>query len=468
MSVFVVGLTGKRLMPTTERKARKLLKDKKAVVYKRRPFTIKLNYPTGGATQESLLGIDTGGQHIGVAVTTAEEEEVTVLYKAEVILRSSMEKRSLIEKKKEYRRGRRHRKTRYRHPKWKKRTVRTWSREPDRKGRHWHKKKISHTSNRKEGWLPDSLESKVQQHIGWISRYLDVLPEATRLEIEIARFDMARIQNPEIHGEMYQHGPQYDHENVKAYVLSRDEYTCQVCGEKNKKLHAHHILFKGNGATDNPKYMAAVCTDCHTLKAHRPGGVLYQWMEEEKKFTRGIRDMTFMNILAVRLRKAFPTAWFTYGNFTNYDRKKLGLPKSHCNDAVAISCAGMTVNQITDNHNCIIYHQVRCKKRSLHEANPRKGRKTPNRDAVRNNKNIKTASVRLGRGKNAKRVTYRKWDKVRINGEVAWIKGFAGSSAYLVDRDMKYIWYKKNKYKQYPLSSLRLLKRNNGWIQYVE
>lgn len=68
MNVFVVGLNGCRLMPVSERKARLLLDDGKASVYRKVPFTIKLNYKTGSTTQPGYLGIDTGSQHIGVSV----------------------------------------------------------------------------------------------------------------------------------------------------------------------------------------------------------------------------------------------------------------------------------------------------------------------------------------------------------------------------------------------------------------
>lgn len=466
MSVFVIGLTGCRLMPTTERKARILLKAGKAEVYQRRPFTIRLLYKTGNTGQNVALGIDTGGQHIGIAVLRQKTEDAAVvLHKTEVVLRSSMEKRRLIVKRKEYRRGRRYRNIRYRHPKWKSKTRRAWSREADKKGRHWHKKKKEYTGSRQPGWLPDSLESKVLQHIRWIQRYQDVLPEGTKTEIELTRFDMTRIKDPEIHGEMYQHGPQYDYENVKAYVFARDNYQCQVCGEKNKKLHAHHILFRSEGATDNPCYMATVCTDCHTPQAHRPGGILYQWMEKKKRFTRGMRDMTFMNILSARLRKAFCNAWFTYGNFTNHDRKRIGLPKSHMNDAIAVACAGTGIKIIYDRCPPLEYKQVRNKKRSLHEAIPRKGRKAPNRTASRNNKNTKSVTIRIRKGKKKSEHTYRIWDKVQTDGKTAWIRGFTGTSVYLVDKDGEYLCY-SIKHKQFPLAKLRPVKRNNGWISY--
>jgi hypothetical protein len=142
MSVFVVGLNGCRLMPVSERKARLLLDGGKASVYRKVPFTIKLNYKTGSTTQPGYLGIDTGSQHIGVSVV---REDGTVLHKEEVSLRDSMTKRKLLETKASLRRGRRYRKTRYRHPKWRPKTKRVYCEVPDKKGRHWKKQKGTFT-----------------------------------------------------------------------------------------------------------------------------------------------------------------------------------------------------------------------------------------------------------------------------------------------------------------------------------
>ena len=150
MSVFVVGLNGCRLMPTSERKARLLLKQGKAFVEQKVPFTIRLNYKTGSTTQLGYLGIDTGSQHIGVSVV---REDGTVLHKEEIGLRDSMSKRKLLEAKASLRRGRRYRKTRYRHPKWRPKTKRVYCEVPDRKGRHWQKRRSrSHRKDRKDGY----------------------------------------------------------------------------------------------------------------------------------------------------------------------------------------------------------------------------------------------------------------------------------------------------------------------------
>lgn len=467
MSVPVTGLNGRPLMPTTERKARILLKEKKAKVICRHPFVIGLLYKTGCATQEGCLGVDTGSRHIGVAVTAGDR----VVLKAEHTLRPSMEKRSLMEARASMRRSRRYRKVRYRHPKWRYHTKRVYCETPDKKGRHWKKLRTKFQSPRPEGWLPPSLQSKCDHQVRTIRKYLEVLPESItgNLVIEAARFDMAHMKDPTIRGEMYQKGPMYEKENVRAYVLERDRYTCKCCkakaGSKRKdgtvvKLIAHHILYRSRGATDNPEYMASVCDACHTTKNHQPGGILYQWMEKKKHFRNGLRDATFMNILRKRLFREFPDAAFTYGNITAADRKQLMLPKTHANDAVAISLYGKDVQSVRDSCKVTHYIQVRKTNRQLHEATARKWDKTPNRNAERETKNVRCRSgIHL-------------WDTVQAGKEKAYVCGFSGnSSIYLKNSDMGYIDRPgvKNPDKRYLLwdiSNVKRLHPNGGWVMY--
>ena len=458
MGVFVVGLTEKRLMPTTNQKARKLLQSGKAKVYCYKPFTIKLLYQTGGATQPVCMGVDTGSQNIGISVCANEK----VYEKTEIALRSSMEKRSLMETRREYRRGRRYRKVRYRHFKWNIRTKRVYNVIPNKKGRHWRKVDFTYQANRPEGWLPPSLQSKVEHHVRWIQRYLNVLPQDTRLTIEVGRFDMAHMKDPTIRGELYQQGPQYEYQNVKAYVFDRDGYCCKVCKAKagtvrkdgtTVKLKAHHIQYRSKGATDNPEQMVSVCDYCHTPKAHQEGGILYQWMAENKQFKRGYRDATTMNVLRIRLLEAFPKAQFTYGNITATDRERLLLPKGHGNDATAIALKGSDITKIKDRNIVTIFKQVRSKKRSLHEANPRKGRSRKNITAKRNPKNTKTVGG------------FYLWDKVETkDNQTGYISGFTGTSAYIVDTSGNYIIPKGKTYKQHTLSSLKRIHPGGNWI----
>jgi hypothetical protein len=72
--VMVLNMRGKPLMPTTPRKARKLLRSGKAKVVQRKPFTIQLNYATGETKQPIRLGIDPNYTKIGYSAVTDKKE----------------------------------------------------------------------------------------------------------------------------------------------------------------------------------------------------------------------------------------------------------------------------------------------------------------------------------------------------------------------------------------------------------
>ena len=59
--VYVVNKDGKPLMPTERHgKVRRLLKEHKAIVVKKVPFTIQLLYETTEFVQPITLGVDSG------------------------------------------------------------------------------------------------------------------------------------------------------------------------------------------------------------------------------------------------------------------------------------------------------------------------------------------------------------------------------------------------------------------------
>jgi hypothetical protein len=60
MLVFVLNQQGKPLMPCKPSKAKKLLREGKAKVIKKTPFTIKLLYGSSGYKQAVVAGMDTG------------------------------------------------------------------------------------------------------------------------------------------------------------------------------------------------------------------------------------------------------------------------------------------------------------------------------------------------------------------------------------------------------------------------
>lgn len=416
-----MNMRGDPLMPCTQKKARILLKEGKAVIYKYDPFTIQLTYATGETKQDCHIGIDTGSKHIGMAITS----ENKVLFKGEIELRQDV--KSNIDTKHIYRRSRRNRKTRYRQPRFLNR-------------------------KRSDKWLPPSLQNRVDHTFHWIDTFCSLVSDPI-LHIEVGKFDTAKMINPEINGVDYQHGQTYGFFEERYFVFARDNYTCQCCGKsKDKILQTHHIIYRSNGGTDRVDNLITVCTDCHTSKNHQKGGILYKWQEQHKK-VKQYKEPPFMNAIRKRIFARYPNAHTTYGSETTPHRKELGLEKTHYNDAITIS--GIT-NIKEDPKEWLLIKQFRKKKRSLHEATARKGRKEPNCFQKRNSKNTPF---------------YRGFylnDKVKVfgHGQIGYITGFTSRGAYVKNVEGEYITIPNKSYKQVSIKYLKLLSHNNNW-QYV-
>lgn len=402
-------------MPTTPQKARKLLKQNKAKVINYKPFTIQLLYIAGEAKQPINIGIDLGAKYIGIAI----QSENKVIAKGEIELRQDV--KSLLDTRRQYRRGRRYRKTRYRKPRFDNR-------------------------KRSKGWLPPSIQSRIDNTFMWIDKFVDLLPNP-KVNIEVGKFDVQKMINPKIEGVDYQKGQTYGYYDVRYYVFARDSYTCQVCKKKDKVLQTHHIVYKTHGGSDRADNLITVCTDCHNHKNHQEGGVLYDWMVNKKK-APSYKEAPFMNIIRQRVFQKYPNANIVYGSWTTPRRKELGLEKTHYNDAIVIS----GIESIHHNVDKIFkIKQFRKKKRSLHEATARKGRKTSNKAQKRNSKNTKYQNG------------FYLNDKVRLFNKVGFISGFTSGGCYVKDIENSYITIPDKAYKQVSFKHLEFINHNNNW-----
>jgi hypothetical protein len=360
---------------------------------------------------------------IGVAITSVDK----VLAKGEIELRDDVSEE--IKARSIMRRTRRNRKTRYRQPRFLNR-------------------------KRKLGWLPPSVQAKLNATLQWIDTFNTLVPKCI-LSIEVAKFDIAKIVNPEICGKGYQDGQAKDYYNIRYFVFARDKYTCQLCRKKNRILRTHHIVFESCGGTNRADNLITLCTDCHTSENHKPGGILYEWMTKRKR-TRQYKDPTFMNIVRKRILNIYPNARITYGSETSLRRKELGLDKSHYNDAIAVSDI-KTIKYNPPNH--FYYKQFRKKKRSLHESIPRKGLSAKNTMQKRSIKNVK---YRNG--------TYLN-DKVQCRDLIGWVYGFSGGERgyQVILRDIYGNIVKANEGKNaihINMKKANILCHNNGW-QYM-
>lgn len=329
-------------MPTENHaKVRKLLKDGKAKVVKRCPFTIQLLYDSTHYVQSVSLGIDAGSKHIGLSATTKEKE----LYASDVELRNNIV--DLLSTRKEYRRTRRNRKTRYRKARFNNRV-----------------------STKKKGWLAPSIRQKIETHLTVVDKVHQILP-ISKIVVETASFDIQKIKNPDIKGKEYQEGEQLDFFNIRDYILFRDGHICQCCKGKSKDkiLNVHHIESRKTGG-NAPNNLITLCETCH--KGYHKGTVkLPSNIKRGMKF----KDAAFMGIMRwsfyEELKNRFKNVHMTYGYITKNTRIKNNLPKEHYVDARCIS--GNPSAKPLD----VYYYQkkVRCHNRQIHRATIYKGGK---------------------------------------------------------------------------------------------
>ena len=358
-----------------------LLRHGKAHVVSRVPFVVQLDYDSTTYTQEVSLGIDAGSKHIGVSASSEKKEMLA----AQVELRSDIVK--LLSTRRELRRNRRNRKTRY------------------RKSRFDNRKK-------KDGWLAPSVEQKIESHLKVI-RFVNKLLPITKTTIEVAQFDAQKIKNPEINGDEYQQGEQMGFWNVREYVLARDGHKCIHCKGKSKDpiLNVHHLESRKTGG-NSPSNLVTLCDTCH--KAYHRG-------EFDLKIKRGssLRDAAVMNIMRwtvyERAKKEFGNVHLTYGYITKHTRIENGITKTHAADAF---CIAKNVHAMRLSSffmcRCVPRHT-----RALHVFNPKKGgirRKT-------------IASHKIGKS------NFQRFDMVRWKGMDCFIFGSTNGRPVLRDID---------------------------------
>ena len=430
--VYVKSKDGKALMPTSNAKARKLLKQKKAKVVSLRPFVIKLTYKTKTEyTQKLHLGVDSGYSNIGFSVIDTKQEYIA----GEVKLLEGMKDR--LNAKRSYRRVRRSR-LRYRKPRWNNRV-----------------------KSKKKGWLAPSIRHKLDTHIKFIDYLKSILPIG-KITIEVANFDIQKIKNPSISEKEYQEGDMFGFWNVREYVLHRDGHKCQnpdcKYKDKDKKeqiLKVHHIKYRSKGGTNRPENLITLCSKCHTPANHKKGKFLYDWCMNGKK-VRGFKDATFMSMIRWRLvnelKSKYDNVFITYGYITKNHRIKNGIEKSHLNDAFAIAKG---TNQ-TRTKNKFLVIQDRLKNRSLEKfydskiIDTRTDKKVSGADLncgrSTRNKNLNTENLRKYRGakisKGQRRIRKQKYfyqpnDLVKYNGKVYTVKGTQNEGKYIALKEIK-------------------------------
>ncbi|WP_121180988.1 RNA-guided endonuclease IscB [Nocardiopsis sp. Huas11] len=210
--MFVLDKRGAPLQPCHPARARKLLAKGRAVVHRHTPFVIRLKDRTieGSEVDGVELGIDPGSRHTGIAVFTHRGGERRGRYAIQLDHRGAAIRKKLAQRS-GYRRRRRTSNLRYRPPRFGNRA-------------------------RPRGWLPPSLQHRVDTPVSWVDRLTGWAPVGA-VHVERVAFDTHALSvDGPLEGVGYQQGTLHGYE-VREYLLAKFGRACAYCGATNAPLN---------------------------------------------------------------------------------------------------------------------------------------------------------------------------------------------------------------------------------------
>lgn len=318
-NVFVLDTNKHPLNPVHPGRARILLSQGEAAVYRRFPFTIILKEAVEHPALELLrLKIDPGSKTTGLALVNDASGQI--VWAAELSHRGHAIKAAL-DTRRAIRRNRRNRKTRYRKPRFQ---------------HHPHK----------QGWLPPSLESRIANVLTWTRRLMRFCPIAT-ISQELVKFDTQALQNPAIEGVEYQEGTLFGYE-LRECLLEKWGRQCAYCEAKDVPLQVEHILCRARGGGNRSSNLTLACEPCNQKK----GTQLVQDFLKDKPVVLArilaqakapLKDAAAVNATRWSLYErltalGLPVECGTGGR-TKFNRVSRNLAKAHWMDAACVGAS---------------------------------------------------------------------------------------------------------------------------------
>ncbi|TFI55345.1 HNH endonuclease [Mastigocladus laminosus UU774] len=322
--IFVIDSEKRPLDPIHPAQARQLLRNKKAAVYRRFPFTLVLKELRSEAPVQPLrLKIDPGAKHTGIALVNDSTGEV--VFAAELKHRGFAIRDSLTSRR-QLRRSRRNRKTRYRQPRFLNRT-------------------------RPNGWLAPSLQSRVENIKTWVNKLRKLAP-IKAISQELVRFDMQLMRNPDIQGKEYQQGTLAGYE-TREFLLEKWNRECAYCGIKDVPLQIEHIHPRAKGGSNSITNLTLSCSKCNTKKGTKD---IKDFLKKDpsrlekilRTSKRPLADAAAVNttrfaLLEVLKRTGLPVETGS-GGLTKFNRSQQNLKKTHWLDAACVGKSTPTLN----------------------------------------------------------------------------------------------------------------------------
>lgn len=314
--IFVLDTKKRPLDPIHPAQARQLLRNKKASVFRQFPFTLILKESRSDSPVSPLrLKLDPGAKTTGIALINDTTGEV--IFAAELKHRG-FAIRDALTSRRQLRRGRRARKTRYRQPRFLNRT-------------------------RPEGWLAPSLQSRVENIKTWVEK-LRKFVQIGAISQELVRFDVQLMSNPDIKGKEYQQGTIAGYE-AREYLLEKWGRQCAYCGVKDVPFQIEHIHPRAKGGSNSITNLTLSCERCNTKKGTKD---IKDVLKKDtirvekilKQAKRPLADAAAVNTTRFALLNALKATGLPVetgsGGLTKFNRHQQKLEKTHWIDAACV------------------------------------------------------------------------------------------------------------------------------------
>lgn len=327
MRSFVMGKTGKALMPCHPARARQLLREGRAVVHRTSPFVIRLKDLAQARTQAVRLKLDPGSKTTGIALvresesvdaSTGEVRRAAHVLALMELTHRGAQIRGALGDRRAFRRRRRCANLRHRAPRFANRT-------------------------RAPGWLAPSLQHRVDTTLSWVQRLRGWAP-VSAISMELVKFDTHALHNPEVSGVQYSQGTLMGYE-VREYLLEKWAHRCAYCPATDVALQVEHVVPKARGGSNRISNLALACARCNERKgsqsieeflAHDP----QRLARVKAQLKAPLRDAAAVNATRWRLFEELKATGLAVqtgtGGSTKFNRSRLAVPKTHALDAACV------------------------------------------------------------------------------------------------------------------------------------
>jgi 5-methylcytosine-specific restriction endonuclease McrA len=316
-------------MPCHPARARALLRKGRAVVVRQAPFVIRMKDRTRAASEVKgvQLRIDPGSRGTGLVLTDEKEEYDD--HGAMVTVRRGLISVELQHRGDQIRAGMRQR---------------AGYRRRRRKANLRHRSPRSGNRARRAGWLPPSVQHRVDTTFSLADRLCRHAPVA-EIHMERVAFDTHSLSvGRRLKGTEHQRGP-LTGTTIRGHLRVTWKGACTYCGVTGVPLNVEHLRPRSRGGSHRVANLVLACVPCNRAKGSNPVRVFLADRAERlatilPRLSAPLDDAATMNATRRQLSDVLSTlgkplhAWA--GELTKANRLAMRLDKTHTLDALCV------------------------------------------------------------------------------------------------------------------------------------